>query len=187
MQLPNRNRDSAPVRLYPWLQHRTDNVAVALLTAMFIVFILQIFFRYILNNPIGWTVEACLLCWLLLVFWGNAFCVSDHDHVRFDILYNAVPRFVRALFTLISASAIIAAFVISTPANYDFISFMKIESTSLLKIRFDVLFSIYLIFSVAIVLRYSGRIYRVFSGRFDEIDPLNPALSDNNPSDNHNE
>lgn len=148
-------------RLFSWLQRRADNVAVALLTAMFFVFILQIFCRYVINYPLGWTIEACLLCWLWLVFWGGAFNISDYDHVRFDILQNAVPGFVRGIFALISAAAIIAGLAVSFPATLDFVQFMKIESTSLLKIRFDYVFAIYLVFAVAIIVRYGLRIIQI--------------------------
>lgn len=154
------------VKSINWLQRRADNVAVALLSAMFSVFILQVFFRYVVNNPLGWTLEACLLCWLVLVFWGGAFSVKDKDHVRFDIFYNAAPRKLRILFSLISALAIVVALAVSFPATFDFVAFMKIESTSLLKIRFDILFSIYLLFSIIVILRYGKRIVLILTGKF---------------------
>jgi C4-dicarboxylate transporter, DctQ subunit len=39
----------------------------------------------------------------------------------------------------------------SLPATYDYVTFMKVERTSYLKIRFDWLYSIYLIFAVAVI------------------------------------
>ncbi|TPL82638.1 TRAP transporter small permease, partial [Mesorhizobium sp. B2-3-13] len=65
---------SATIR---WLQARADNVAVALLAAMFIAFILQIFTRYVINDPLGWTLEVCLTTWLWLVFWSSAFVLTE--------------------------------------------------------------------------------------------------------------
>jgi len=161
------------VNMVSWLRRRADNVAVALLSAMFCVFIVQIFFRYVVNNPLGWTLEACLLCWLVLVFWGGAFAVKDRDHVRFDILYNAAPKKLRALFSLISALAIVIALVISFPATADFVAFMKIESTSLIKVRFDILFSIYLLFSIVVIMRYGKRIVLILTGKFVDETQLN--------------
>ena len=72
-----------------FLHRRAEDVAVALLTAMFLSFILQIVSRYVVRQPLGWTLEACLLAWVWLVFWGAAFLVRDRDHVRFDIFYSA--------------------------------------------------------------------------------------------------
>ncbi len=147
-----------------WLHARADNVAVGLLTAMFLSFILQIFSRYVINHPLGWTLEACLLAWLWTVFWGSAFLLEDKDHVKFDILYSHAGPRVRRVFALISAIAIIAALGASLPATADFIAFMKIERTSLLGFRFDHVFSVYLIFLVAVILRYLLRAIAAFRG-----------------------
>ncbi|WP_282605673.1 TRAP transporter small permease [Pelagibius sp. Alg239-R121] len=148
-----------------WLHARADNVAVGLLTAMFLSFVLQIFSRYVINHPLGWTLEACLLAWLWTVFWGSAFLLEDKDHVKFDILYSSVGPRVRRVFALFAAFAIVAALAVSLPATADFIAFMKIEKTSLLGIRFDFVFSVYLIFAVAVIARYLLRAYAAVRGQ----------------------
>ena len=147
-----------------FLRARADNVAVILLTAMFGSFILQIFFRYVIREPLGWTLEACLITWLWTVFWGSAFLVRDRDHVRFDILFIMAPKPLRRVMAIISALAISAAFAISFPRVWDYITFMKIESSSILKIRLDYLFSIYAIFAVATIIRYLWRAYTFATG-----------------------
>ncbi|RYE54341.1 MAG: TRAP transporter small permease, partial [Hyphomicrobiales bacterium] len=38
-----------------WLYARAENLLAAMLATMFVVFIIQIVFRYLLNLPIGWT------------------------------------------------------------------------------------------------------------------------------------
>ncbi|MBL4890948.1 MAG: TRAP transporter small permease subunit [Rhizobiaceae bacterium] len=148
-----------------WLQRRADNVAVGLLTAIFLSFILQIISRYIIRQPLGWTLEACLLAWLWLVFWSTAFTLKETDHVRFTILYDSARPKVRAIYKAITAICLVAALVISFPATLDFVTFMKIEKTSLLKIRFDFVFSIYLIFMLAMIVRYGWRIMEIMRGR----------------------
>ena len=75
-----------------WLQARADDVSAALLAAMFAAFILQIFTRYVMNNPLSWTQEVCVTTWLWLVLWGSAFSLNEHDQVRFDVLYTWVGR-----------------------------------------------------------------------------------------------
>jgi len=51
---------------------------------------------------------------------------------------------------------------------------MKIEKTSLLKIPFDYVFSIYLIFAVAIILRYLWQIISAFRST-----PTGPSAGSN--------
>ncbi len=153
-----------------WLQRRADNVAVGLLTAIFLLFMLQIISRYVIRQPLGWTLEANLLAWLWLVFWSAAFTLREDDHVRFTVLLDAARPRTRRVYLIISALCIIAAFAISLPATADYVSFMAIERTSLLKFRFDHVFAIYLIFAVAIIARYAWRILDVLRGRDGNLD-----------------
>ena len=68
----------------------TDYIAVALMATMFVCFLLQIFFRYVLNRPLGWTEEVTVLCWVWVVLWSAAFLLSDAEEVRFDIVFSAL-------------------------------------------------------------------------------------------------
>ena len=147
------------------LRMRADNVAVGLLTAIFLSFILQIFSRYVIRQPLGWTLEACLLSWLWLIFWSTAFTLKEEDHVRFTILSDHVRPAIQKIFVVISAICIITAMSVSSPATIDFVTFMSIEKTSLLKLRFDYVFSIYLIFSTAIISRYLWRLLYLLRGQ----------------------
>jgi C4-dicarboxylate transporter, DctQ subunit len=147
-----------------WLQARADDVAVGLLTVMFLTFILQIASRYVFNNPIGWTVELCLTMWLWAVFWGSAFVLTEQDHVKFDILYLAGSARVRRVFAFVSAIAILAGFLAALPATFDYITFYKIKKSATLRIRLDYVFSVYGIFAVAIIVRYALRAWHLARG-----------------------
>lgn len=138
----------------PWLRRRAENVAAALLGIMFVAFMVQIIFRYLFNFPIGWTSELTVVTWVWIVLWGAAFVLREGDEIRFDLIYGAVGRRVRRAFVVISAAALIGLYAYSLPAAYDYVSFMKVQSTTYLRIRYDVLYSIYVIFSAAIILRY---------------------------------
>jgi C4-dicarboxylate transporter DctQ subunit len=136
------------------LRSLTNNVAVALMATMFVSFLLQIFFRYVLNRPLGWTEEVTVLCWVWVVLWCAAFLLSDAEEVRFDIIYSAVPRGVRRVFVVVSSVALIVLLVISIPATWRYITFMKREHSAYLHMRFDILYSIYLLFVAAVIVKH---------------------------------
>src|SRR3954466_11178380 len=104
-------------RIGGWLRRRADDVAVALIAMMFVSFLLQIAFRYLLNRPLGWTEEVTVLCWLWVVLWGASFVLGDAEEVRFDIVYNAVPARVRRGFTIVSSLAFVLLVALSLPAS----------------------------------------------------------------------
>lgn len=147
-----------------WLRRRAENVAAAMLGAMFIAFIVQIVFRYVLNWPLGWTHEVCILAWLWGVLWGAAFVVTESDEIRFDVIYGAVGANVRRVFALITGAALVAIYGISLPAVTDYVRFMRVERSAYLKIPFDWLFSIYVVFAVATLVRYLWLMWRAVRG-----------------------
>jgi TRAP-type C4-dicarboxylate transport system permease small subunit len=141
-------------RIGGWLYHRAENVLAAMLALMFAAFLLQIAFRYLLNLPVGWTSEISAVLWIWLVLWGAAFVLREEEEIRFDLVYAvAGPRARRVMF-LIAAAALLVLYTISFPAVFDYVTFMKVESTAYLEIRLDWLFSIYLVFVVAAIARY---------------------------------
>ena len=53
-------------------------------------------------------------------------------------------------------------------ATLKYVSFMKVEKTSYLKIRFDLLYSIYVIFAVAVIVRYLWILSQLLRGKEPE-------------------
>jgi TRAP-type C4-dicarboxylate transport system permease small subunit len=139
-------------------------VAAALLAVMFLAFIVQIVFRYLLNFPIGWTTELSIITWLWLILWGAAFVVRERDEIRFDIIYGSVGHKGRRIMAVITAAALVALYALSLPAVADYVTFMKVEETAYLDIRFDWLFSIYLAFAAASIARYLWLGWRAIRG-----------------------
>ena len=148
-----------------WLRRRAENFLAALLAVMFAAFIVQIVFRYLFNFPIGWTSELSVITWLWLVLWGAAFVVKESEEIRFDLIYGAAGRRTRRVIGIITGVSIVALYAMSLPATVDYVTFMKVEKTSYLKIRFDYLYSIYVIFAVAVMVRYVWILSRLLRGK----------------------
>jgi C4-dicarboxylate transporter DctQ subunit len=143
-----------------------------MLALMFAAFILQIIFRYLLNLPTGWTNEISVVLWIWLVLWGAAFVLREEEEIRFDLLYAAAGPRTRRIMFLIAATGLIILYAISFPAVLDYVAFMRVESTAYLRIRFDLLFSIYIVFVIAIIARYLWLSWKALRGEAPaEFDP----------------
>ena len=146
-------------------QTLAEAVPGILLAVMFLCFILQVFMRYVMNSPVGWTVEVCVIAWLWVILWGQSVSAREEDEIRFDIVYGAVSPRVRRVFRLIFAVALVAIYAIAIPANWDFVTFMKIQDTAYFDIPFSWVFSILMVFLVVSVLRYGWIAWGALSGR----------------------
>jgi len=159
-------------RIAQWLYRRAENILALMLAVMFIAFLVQIVFRYLLNFPVGWTSELTVIMWLWLVLWGAAFVVREEEEIRFDLIYGSVSPAKRRILAVITSVALLALYLFSLPAVWDYVTFMKVQSTAYLKIRFDWLFSIYVIFAVAVVCRYAFILWKALFGRaLQDFDP----------------
>lgn len=152
-------------RLGAWLRRRAENVAAAMLAVMFAAFIIQIVFRYFFNFPVGWTSELTVVMWLWLVLWGAAFVLREHEEIRFDLLSGAAGRRGRIAMGLITALALVVLYGLSLKPSFDYVAFMKVEKSSYLKVRMDWLFSIYIVFVVAVIVRYLWILWQLVRGR----------------------
>lgn len=158
-------------RAVAFVRRRAENVVAGLLGIMFVAFIVQIVFRYFFNFPIGWTSELSVICWLYMVLLGSAFWLKESEEIRFDLVSGSVKNRTRHVLGALVALAAIVLFGMSLPATISYVTFMKVESTSYLKIRLDVLYFVYVVFVVAIVVRYAWSLWCHARGR----DPERPA------------
>jgi len=147
-----------------WLLRRAYDFAVVLMAIMFVSFLLQIAFRYVLNQPLGWTDEVTVLCWLWVVLWSAAFVLSDAEEIRFDILYSIVPPWMRRIFTASASIVLVGLLLVSLPASWNYVTFMKREHTAYLHLRLDFMYSIYIVFVIACVVRHSYIAWRAIAG-----------------------
>jgi len=150
-------------KIVPVLQRAADFVAALLLAIIFVAFILQIVLRYVFNWPVGWTTEVSLIAWLWLVLWGAAFVLKEHEEIRIDFLTANVGRRWRIGFGIVAAVCVIVLFTLQLPAAYDYVSFLNTG--------FHVLFSIYLVFSVAVIVRNLWNLVQLLRGK----DPADAA------------
>ena len=156
-------------KLTAWLRRRAENIAALLLAIVFVSFVLQIVFRYVLGWPVGWTLEVSTLAWMWLVLWGAAFVVTERDEIRFDILYSTVSDRLRRGFVVATGWALVVLFVVTLPAVIDYVTFMRVERASYIGVRLDYLFSIYLVFAIAVIARYLYKVWAPIWGRAPEL------------------
>ena len=150
-------------------------IAATLLAALFLTFLLQIFSRYVLNSPFGWTLELCRILWVWIVFFCCAFLVKEKDHVKFNLLYSASREKTRFVMSIISCLAIILIMGWALLPTIDYIDWMKMRKTSTVrfpltgeKIKLSYIFSIYGIFMISIIFYYAVKLKHIIqTGRSD--------------------
>ena len=69
-----------------------EYVCAALLAAMAILLIIQVFSRYALQNPPDWTEELARTVFVYATFVGGALAIARNAHLKIDSLVLLMPQ-----------------------------------------------------------------------------------------------
>jgi TRAP-type C4-dicarboxylate transport system permease small subunit len=157
-------------KLFDFLRKRADNLLALMMGLMFAAFVAQVFSRYVLNFPLAWTDEVLSTVWIWSILWGASFVMRNREDIRFDMLYNTVPRPARRVLTVMASGALVALLLASLPSAYAFVSFMKVERTPNFHIPLSWVYSIYVVFVVAMAVRHLGIVWGALRNKLVEDD-----------------
>jgi TRAP-type C4-dicarboxylate transport system permease small subunit len=68
-----------------------ENLAALFMGGLLATLFLQVFTRYVLNDPLSWTEEVARYLYVYIVFLGASAAISDRTHVGIDYFAKALP------------------------------------------------------------------------------------------------
>ena len=119
-------------------------------SVMFLGFIVGIFFRYFLNQPLTWPQEVTIIAFIWTTLFGACLAKRMRSHVAFTLIYNRARPGTQLAIRLAGNSMILAAFVIAFYPTADFIRFMNFDKTPVMSLPHDFVYFPYLFFLVIV-------------------------------------
>lgn len=107
---------------------------------LFLMFIVNIFFRYVLNNPLTWPPELIVTGFVWLALLSATYVRRKGTHVKFTIVYERLSAKKQTLNRILVNVIIVVFFVIAIPATIDWVSFMSFKGTTNFRIPFSVVY-----------------------------------------------
>lgn len=129
-------------------------------------FIIQVFFRYVMNDPLRWSEEFVMICFIWTVFWAAAFMVPIREHVSFDVVYEVVGPRTRRVFSIIAMLAVIIAFLMLIPPTLDYLDFLQRKKSPVLRIQMHWIYGCYILFVVGFMLQSCARLVRLLGANW---------------------
>lgn len=156
--------DNRFTRIGQWLLRRSENFAALMMVVMMTSFLYQIVVRYGFGGATPWAEEICVIMWIWSILWCTAVVSRPSDDIRIDIVtVKASPMGRRVLEGLCSV-ALIVLFAIGLPGAWNYVSFMKIETTPAMGLRYHWIFSVYILFAVAVIVRQTWHLWHAIRG-----------------------
>jgi len=147
-----------------WPKKAADLIGGTLFLTLFIVFVIQVTARFGFNRPMAWTDEAAVILYVWVILWSAAFVVPEREHVAFDLIWNSVNLRTRKVMRVAGNLLIGGVALYGIPATWDYVHFMKRESSPVLGISFMLVFLPFVLLLVALVLRSAWAIWDAFRG-----------------------
>ncbi len=121
---------------------------------LFIVFMLQIIFRYFFV-PLTWPEEFVQIAFIWVTLFGACFAQRMNAHVKFTMIYDKANPRTQIWIRLIGNILVFIAFTLSLFPTYKYINFMSFKKSNVLKIPMNIGFAPYIVFLIFIIIRLS--------------------------------
>lgn len=133
------------------------HLPIVVFVMLFVVFLINVFFRYIVHNPQNWTFEFSVNSFLVVGLLGACTAYRAEDHVVFDLLYTRINEKSKNIFRMISYVLVIIFFSMAIPGSIRYL--IKLHAvTSIMKIPLYIIFSSFPILLISTVLRSAYRL-----------------------------
>ena len=147
-----------------WPKKAAELIGGTLFLTLFIVFVIQVTARFGFNRPMAWTDEAAVILYVWVILWSAAFVVPEREHVAFDLIWNSVNLPTRKVMRMAGNLLIGGVALYGIPATWDYVHFMKRESSPVLGISFMLVFLPFVLLLVALVVRSAWAIWDAYRG-----------------------
>ncbi len=147
------------------------------LSIIFVAFILNVFSRYLFRSPINACYELCLagLVWTLLL--SAPYAVRTKTNVAFTLLYDKAGATTQLIMRLIGNAFLLYCLIRMFYPCLDWVLFMHRKRTSVLKIRYDILFFPFVIFNALDIFHFTVDIVRDLIKGFNAITGKQPLVA----------
>lgn len=134
------------VRLCEWL-------SAIMFATLFLTFVAQVFWRYVLRDPLVWTLEVSGILFVTLSLFTAASQMSLREHVALDLVVEALPKTLSAWLKAFSLLLFAGVMLLSIPDTIRVLEWMYRERTFAIKFNLGHLF----VLMIGFVLIYAVR------------------------------
>ncbi len=90
------------MKVIKWLDANIEKViCVTLLALMTIIIVVQVFFRYVLQNSLQWSEEIARYMFIWLIYIGISYGVKMDKHIAVDAVYSFLPEKAKPYYALV--------------------------------------------------------------------------------------
>lgn len=93
-----------------YLGRALEIIITICLSAVVIITFLQVVFRYVFKQPLGWSQEVLMVCFVYSVLFGAALAIKNSEHLQVNI-FEKMPKMIEKVFKALEFTVVIVVIV----------------------------------------------------------------------------
>jgi TRAP-type C4-dicarboxylate transport system permease small subunit len=118
---------------------------------MFVSFLLQVFFRYVVRLPLTWTQEIIVQGFIWTVLFGACYTMRTRSHIKFTMIYDRLRPKPAAVIRMLGNIIIVITFLLLVIPSYRYAFFVGFQKTAVFRISFTFMFISFVYFLCSII------------------------------------
>lgn len=127
---------------------------------LFVTFCVQVFFRYVLNDPLPWAYEVTVIAYMWTIVLGACLAQRRDEHVKFTIVGDLFPKKVQLITNIIGNLIIAACLCMLVVPSIKYLIKIVYEKTTYLRLPTYWAKSPFILFIVVNIVYFVKLIYR---------------------------
>ena len=108
--------------------------------SMFVSFVLQIFFRYVVRHPLTWTQEIIVQGFIWTVIFSACYTMRHGSHIKFTMIYDRCKPRPAAILRLLGNIIVAISFVLLIIPSWKYSFFVSFQKTAVFRIPLTFMF-----------------------------------------------
>jgi len=114
------------IKLNKFFQKIINYLVIIFFAIIVIVVNFQIFFRFILKNPLSWSMEISQLSFIYLAIFGGGLALINNEFTKVEFFLNLISKRMRKIFEILGNILIFIFFIIAGYKSEELINQAKI-------------------------------------------------------------
>ena len=132
-----------------------------LFSAMFVIFIIGIVFRYLIRQPLTWSNEFISICFLEMVLLASCYVQRLDKHVKFSMILDIMPPKVQGVIGCIGNTVLLVCFIYVAAPSLEYILFLNgMSATPVFHIGLHIIYFPFMLFLLLNAIYCIRNIYR---------------------------
>ncbi|MCR4402993.1 MAG: TRAP transporter small permease [Firmicutes bacterium] len=120
----------------------------------------QVFYRYVLDTPLEWPFELSIYAFVWTLYLGAARATRTREHIKLDIVYNAMPAKARKFLDVFFNAIVVVIFIAALGPIWEYLLFSYRIKTVALRLPWTTVFGVFPVFMILVIVHSIGHIVR---------------------------